>query len=264
MALYKQIISLVSDFGLKDASVAIVKGLLFSKLPDVNVIDINHEIKPFDLPDAAYFINASCAQFSPKTIHLILVDIFYSASPAMILFEANEQYFLCPDNGIATQIKCFDPNKVWKCAQFDNSSTFIDWINESLRIIQVLQTQTDATAQFTPAISGIIKNHDTTKNTDDTIHCDIVHIDRFENVVLSCTRSEFDAKGQGRSFVLHFKQTETIIRLSKSHHEVREGDKLCRFNSNGHLEICINKGKASTLFGLRQGSPNNEIKIIFQ
>ncbi len=91
----------------------------------------------------------------------------------------------------------------------------------------------------------------------------IIHIDHFQNVVINLTRRQFDELCNGKPFSLQFTQVEEINEINNSYGEVREGYKLCRFNSNGYMEICINRGSAASLFGLRLGSRHNNIKLIF-
>ena len=96
------------------------------------------------------------------------------------------------------------------------------------------------------------------------INCEVIHIDHYENVVLNITRDQFNNYVQGRNFTLHFAQIEDISEISDNYADVRPGIKLCRFNSAGYMEICVNRGNAASLFGLRIGSRNNGIKIIFE
>ncbi len=94
--------------------------------------------------------------------------------------------------------------------------------------------------------------------------CEVIHIDRYENVVLNITKQQFEHMGNGRQFRLQFMRVEEINEISANYTDAREGFKLCRFNSNNYLEICINRGRAASLFGLRLGSRNNDIKIFFE
>ena len=97
-----------------------------------------------------------------------------------------------------------------------------------------------------------------------TLECEVIHVDRYENVVLNVTKEQFESIGRGGPFRLQFMQVEEINEISDSYNDVRQGYKLCRFNSNDYLEICINRGKAASLFGLRLGSRNNNIKLLFE
>jgi S-adenosylmethionine hydrolase len=110
--------------------------------------------------------------------------------------------------------------------------------------------------------------HWLSKIEGNTVECHVIHIDRFENVVINLTRSQFDAIGTGRPFKIQFMRDEEINELNGHYSNVKEGEKLCRFNSAGYLEIAINRGKAASLFGLRlyreQHLMYNTIKIFFE
>ena len=68
------IITLTTDFGIKDHFTANIKGAIFSELPDVNIVDISHQISPFNILEAAYIIQNSYTSFPINTIHIIGVD----------------------------------------------------------------------------------------------------------------------------------------------------------------------------------------------
>jgi len=84
-----------------------------------------------------------------------------------------------------------------------------------------------------------------------TIKGKVIFVDSFENVITNITKDLFTKVQAGRNFELHFKRGESINQLSWHYDEVPEGDKLCLFGISNHLEIAINKGKASGLLGLK-------------
>jgi S-adenosylmethionine hydrolase len=81
------------------------------------------------------------------------------------------------------------------------------------------------------------------------------------------TRDQFDTIGRGRPFRIQFMRDEEITHLSTHYYNVGEGQKLCRFNATGFMEICINRGKAASLFGFKLHREKlfiyNTIKIYF-
>ncbi|MFN5735295.1 MAG: SAM-dependent chlorinase/fluorinase, partial [Flavobacteriales bacterium] len=104
-----QIITLTTDVGLKDFYVAAVKGTLLKKVPNVHIIDVSHDIKPFDVAEAAYQLRSCFDAFPDGTIHLIGVDSepvlttsldseFINKSLPMLLLFKN-QYVVVNDNG---------------------------------------------------------------------------------------------------------------------------------------------------------------------
>jgi S-adenosylmethionine hydrolase len=78
----------------------------------------------------------------------------------------------------------------------------------------------------------------------------VIYIDEYQNVITNITRSQFEERIKGR-FEIRFKRNETINKISYHYGEVPEGEKLSLFGISDHLEIAINKGKASGLLGLR-------------
>ena len=93
-------ITLLSDLGVQDASLASAKGILMQHLPNTPIIDISNTIEPFHTQQAAYLLVAAYGHFNPNTVHIILFDIFASKTPRLVLTKRQDQYILAPDNGI--------------------------------------------------------------------------------------------------------------------------------------------------------------------
>jgi hypothetical protein len=85
----------------------------------------------------------------------------------------------------------------------------------------------------------------------DYIRGAVVFIDRFDNVTTNITRARYEEIGKGRGFKLLIKRMAPIDGLSFRYHDVPEGEPLCRFNSDGLLEVAINLGRASSLLGIQ-------------
>ena len=256
-------ITLLSDFGLQDASVAIAKGVLMqhTSLP---LIDVSHEITPFHTGQAAYLTASAYKNFPEGTCHVLLFDLFSESVPRLALCEHNGHYLLAPDNGLLPLALGTDTAPAWLCFELTQGRTFNDWLNAAGTVIESLRTKKTADMVLPPLKLKTIPNRNVPKFDSGTVSCEVIHIDHYENVVINITRQQFDAWGGNRSFRLQFMGMEEIEEISNNYHDVREGFKLCRFNSNGYLEICINRGKAASLFGLRLGGKHNNIKIIFE
>ncbi len=256
-------ITLLSDLGLQDASVAIAKGILLQHCPSANLYDISHEIMPFHREQATYIFASAYKNFPPGTIHVLLFNLFSDVTPKLILSAKDGHYFLSPDNGIVPSLPGNDISS-WLCAGLAPESTFSDWIHEAGRVI----TQLQHASPEAMALPSFTSKHHTLSSAmvSDAggVACDVIHIDRFGNAVLNITRQQFGSWQNNRMFRLQFMQVEEVSEISNSYNSVREGYKLCRFNSNGYLEICINRGRAASLFGLRLGSRHNDIKLFFE
>lgn len=257
-------ITLLSDFGLQDASVAIAKGILMQHTQGLDIIDITHEITPFNTLQAAYLLGAAYKNFPEDTCHVLLFDLFSEKTPSLILSEHEGHYFLSPDNGVIPLAIGDMPANVWQCMAFKKGDTFNDWLNATGDTINSLQSKKTASLDLPPYKLKTIPQSSTQRSEASIVACEVIHIDQYENVVINITRQQFEALAKGRQFQLQFMRVEEINEISGNYNDAREGYKLCRFNNNNYLEICINRGKAASLFGLRLGSRSNDIKILFE
>jgi S-adenosyl-L-methionine hydrolase (adenosine-forming) len=260
-------ITLLSDFGLRDASVASVKGFLLQQLPEVQVVDISHDVEPFHMQQAAYLLVSAFRNFPLGTCHLLLIDIFANKDNRMILAEHNGQYFICSDNGLLTIAFGNSTAKVWNCFESEQGITFKEWLGKAISIIAQLQNKLATELGLSACtLKSSVKNFSPVIEAD-YVECQVIHIDRYENVVINMTNEQFEAIGKGREFNIAFTRNEYIDKISRHFNDVPYGQKLCRFNAAGYLEIAINGGNAAGLFGFKlSGSSTiyHTIKIHFK
>ena len=98
------VITLTTDFGLKDPSVGSVKGAILGLMPEVNVVDITHSISPFNIPEAAYVIKGAYKSFPQGTVHIIGVDSELSPENKHIALSLDGHFFVCANNGIMSML----------------------------------------------------------------------------------------------------------------------------------------------------------------
>ena len=98
------IITLTTDYGTNDHLVGTLKGVILKINPDVTIVDITHNVTPFDLLDGALAIGSAYAYFPPKTIHIVVVDPGVGTERRPLLVSATNQYFVAPDNGVLSVI----------------------------------------------------------------------------------------------------------------------------------------------------------------
>lgn len=262
------IITLLSDLGLQDASVASAKGILMQELPGANVVDISHFVEPFHIRQAAYLLTSAYPNFGPDTVHIVLCDIFSEKQPTMLLAEKAGQYFLAPDNGVLSLAFGRELDTVWTYPELSQPTGFHSWVRAAAKIAAMLQDQPASALSFASHELRHASQHWQPHISGDAVECHVIHIDRYENVVINITRKQFDSIGRGRPFRIQMMRDEEITEISQYYYEVREGEKLCRFNTAGYLEIAINKGNAASLLGFRLYSDKhviyNTIKISFE
>ena len=255
-------ITLLSDFGTKDATAAIVRGILMQQNPHLPIYDITHDVTPYNITQAAYFLKSAYNYYPKGSIHIVLCGMFMSREPSLTLSRCNGHYFVCTNNGILPIALDNLILESWIYPNLDRTNTFTSWLKSIGKLINKLPlTGSDNNGLKRIELLGTNKP-DTNQSASNNI--EVIHIDQFENVVLNINQDQFYNITYNMPFKLQFMKVEEIREISTNYSDVREGFKLARFNSNGYLEIGINKGKAASLFGLRMGSKNNEIKIILE
>lgn len=245
------LITLTSDIGRQDFLTGALKGQLLHVNPDFNIIDISHELAPFNYPQASYVCRNAIKNFPANTFHIVMVNLFDRKPDHLLFIRHNEQYIGCADNGLITMILEETPEKI-----------------VALPLQPSEQKNTLYCARvFAKAYQSILEGKTMDEIGDNTVDIEvknplrpllgpkfiegqIIFIDNFENVIINITKEEFEEQRKGRSFKIVFKRDEIIEKISETYADVNESEKLALFNSANYLEIAINKGNAAGLFGL--------------
>lgn len=262
------LITLTSDIGRQDYLLAAVKGLLLRMNPDFQLVDISHDLIPFNHPQAAYICRNAIRHFPPFSFHLVLVNLFDQKQQQFLLAFHQDQYILCADNGLLTMILEDKPEMVIGLqADRPGKLNTLECVELMAKAVQKIQEGASLQQIGTPDIPYIEKKALKPYLEENWMEGRIIHIDHFENVIVNITRQEFEEHRRGRSFRIVFKREEVINKISDTYADVSEGEKLALFNSAGYLEIAVNKGKAAGLFGLvgfSDKSNGAQNKLIYQ
>ncbi|HLY72053.1 MAG TPA: SAM-dependent chlorinase/fluorinase [Puia sp.] len=247
------LITLTSDISEQDYVIGAVKGQLLQINPEFSIVDISHELSPFNYSQAAYVCRNAIKHFPPFTYHIILISLFEQKPEYLLLAFHNQQYFLCADNGLLSMIIDGKPEAIIGLP-LDKTA-----IKNTLYCTRVMGNAINEIADGKDLrkigaadFSFKQKNNLRAMLGDNWIEGQILFIDNFENVVVNITHEEFEEQRKGRSFRIVFKRDEVIDKISEAYGDVAEGEKLALFNSAGYLEIAMNKGNAAGLFGLQK------------
>ena len=107
------IITLTTDLGLKDYYVASIKGHILSQLPDASIIDVSHDIPPFNISVAAFCLKNCYQDFPEGTIHIIGVSPEANEHVCHLIIKHNEHYFIGADNGMFSLLFDEKPTEVF-------------------------------------------------------------------------------------------------------------------------------------------------------
>lgn len=261
-------ITLLSDFGLKDATVASAKGVLMQYAPSAGIIDISHQLDCRHPHQAAYLVSCAYRHFPKGTCHLFLFGVMNEPAQRLMLCEYDGHFFLAPDSGILSLVVREEDHKSWQCFTMQEGEPFSVWIHEAAKAAaQVLAHGAEA-LHFEEQPFKIFPVSWQPRSTDKGLECHVIHIDNFQNVVINITKEQFETHRNGRAFHIRFMRRDEVSQISRNYYDVPDGHKLCRFNSAGYLEIAVNNGCAALLFGFRLQKEHhilyNTIQIEFE
>lgn len=246
------LITLTSDIGHQDYLVAAIKAKLLQINPEFTLIDVSHNIPPFNYPQAAYICRSAFKNFPDYTYHIILINLFEKKPEQLLLAFHNNHYYLCADNGLLTMILEEKPEMIIGIPLKKDTYKDTVYCAETMgNAIQQLVQGQPVQMIGKEDINYTEKNHLRPVLDNNWMEGQIIFIDNFENVIVNITREQFEEQRKGRSFNIVFVRNEVIDHISETYADVSQGEKLALFNSAGYLEIAINKGNAAGLFGLK-------------
>ena len=254
------IITLTSDWGLSDYYVAAVKGTIYSALPDATIVDITHNIEPWDIASAAFIIKNCYKTFPKGTIHIIAVETEESSDKPHIALKADGHYFIGTDNNIFSLILGDTPYEAITIEVIQDSDFFTFTTRDRFVKVAVMIANGLSFNEIGKPYPQI-RQCGTIQPTIDanSIHGIITFIDSYENAVTNITKELFDKVRNSRNFEIRVGKYATG-KISLSYTEVATPDIVALFGTHGLLEIALNHGKAASLMGL---SRDMSVDIIF-
>ncbi len=261
------IITLTTDFGLKDFYRGMIKGSILTELPQAKILDITHEIEPFNLWETAFVVMNSFRCFPKGTVHIISVGAMIHPKVKSIVAEIEGHYFVCSDNGILSLIlQEIKPHqlveitiKKYEEINYLVKDLFVPVACHIARggTLEVIGNKID-TLQELSLLKPAIREKE--------IIGMVIYIDNYGNAVTNISEKTFKEIGKTRAFTIRAR-SYAFTHIVKNYIDIVEefdnevkyhGKSMALFN-NGFLEIAMFKsnlrtvGGASTLMGLGIG-----------
>ena len=248
------IITLTTDFGLKDHFVGCLKGSIYKELTDIKIVDISHDISPFNIHECAYILENSYKSFPEGTIHVVGVDAEPTIENQHIALLIDGHYFIMANNGIIALITSErKPEKVVEInipnpdhGSFPVLDVFVKVACHIARggTLEVVGKPFNALKElrdFTPSVT----------EDGNKIIGSIVYVDNYGNVVTNIHKNFFEAYRKGRAYEITARSTKIshiynkysdIVNFSLEPGQRKgAGDLLALFNSANYIELAIYK-----------------------
>jgi len=254
------IITLLSDFGLKDPYVAEMKAVILSICPEASIVDISHDIEKFDIRMGAFVLASAAPYFPQSTIHIAVVDPGVGTKRRPIIVETKRAFYVGPDNGL-----------LMLSARKEGVRHVYDISNPHYMLPQVSRTFHGRDI-FAPAAAHLAKGHPPSKFGTE-IHDyvipkfakphlrkgrllgEILYIDGFGNIVTNISVRDLERIGASEDCLLHVKFKDEILdlRLCSAYGQVPAERALAIIGSSDFLEISVSQAGASQIFQVKMG-----------
>jgi S-adenosylmethionine hydrolase len=245
------LITLTTDFGLKDPFVGIMKGIIAKINPDASVVDLTHGIPPQDVLAAAMILRHATKYFPRGTIHVAVVDPGVGSTRRAVLLETNEAYFVGPDNGIFTFV-C-EEGQAKRMIHLSNPNYYLQPTSATFHgrdifapVAAYLSLGVAPDAFGEPLSDCVQISWPSIVRSDRSVAGEIVYIDGFGNL-FSNIREQDLAELDRRTITVALGAV-TITGLASSYAAVEKRQPLALINSWGLLEIAANQDSAARLF----------------
>jgi S-adenosylmethionine hydrolase len=249
-----RLITLLTDFGLDDPYVGVLKAVLLRDCPTGRIVDLSHAVAPYDRLSAAFWIDRACAWFPAGTVHVVVVDPGVGSARRAVAIAAHDQVFIGPDNGVLTGIFTRDARAEARqiipsalglplpSRTFHGRDVFAPVAARLAEGSLAFEEVGDLVASLCEAVLPAVVEH------ADTWTGQVVTVDRFGNALTNLpqpqTTAAFEVRVVGRKLSVVGTYAERAV-----------GEIFAVFGSFGTLELAMREGHAASALGVVQGTP---------
>ncbi|MBS7320117.1 MAG: SAM-dependent chlorinase/fluorinase [Myroides sp.] len=260
------IITLTTDYGLKDHFVASVKGRILSAMPQAQIVDVSHCIDFYNIANASYVVSGAYPNFPKGSIHMVLVEAEMNDQTSFLLTKFNGHYFLTADNGTITLLATpEDETEIVKLHLPDFCTDTVSlYTHVSTQILKNSPFDDLGTPISYDECELLIELRPKVAEDENSIKGAIIYMDHYGNAVTNITQDLFNRVGKGRKFaIIARKYSITKIHrfyadFNVENQSIREfeGEMLYLFNDLDFLQLSIyksdyeNVGNAKSMFGV--------------
>lgn len=242
------IVTLLSDFGLCDPYVGVMKGAVMRASSRVVIVDLGHGVPPQDIAAGAFWLAATIGRFPPGTVHVAVVDPGVGTDRRLLAVSAAECFWLAPDNGLLAPVLAADPAAEVRA---------IDALHLNLRPPSRTFHGRDVLAPVAGWLAGGRYGFSALgPRIDDPVagtepfggNPRVVHVDAFGNLITN-------VREQDLAGVATVRIGGQSVQLRGTYADAATGQLLALVGSYGLLEVAVNGGSAAKTLGLQRGAP---------
>lgn len=247
------IITFTTDFGTRDGYVGQMKGVILGINPDVRLIDITHEIRPFEVLEGALVLKGLGRYFPEGTIHVAVVDPGVGGARRGMVLRCDGRYYVGPDNGLCSLV--IGPVSQWEAREILNPEFMVPRPHPTFHGRDVFAPVAAhlSTGKSFDGVGPQIENPvilpiPVAEHTSEGMEGQVIYVDQFGNLT-----TNIEAEMLNRPVKTVAVGDVVITGIGRFFAEVPQGAPLALINSFGLLEIAVNRGNAASFLGAGKG-----------
>jgi S-adenosylmethionine hydrolase len=254
------IVTLLSDFGLYDPYVAEMKAVILSICPEVQIVDITHEIEKFDIHTGAFIFALATPYFPPDTIHVAVVDPGVGTKRRPIIVETKRGFYVGPDNGLL--MLAAQKEEIIKVYHIINTKCMLSRVSNTFHGRDIFAPAAAYLAsgispsEFGPVVQDyVFPEFAKPKSGNGEAIGEVLYVDGFGNIVSNLSEMDLQKAGfrEGGSLSVMLVDKSLTLRFCSAYSEVPKGTALVLVGGSGFLEVAVNHGSASRMLGAKVG-----------
>jgi hypothetical protein len=260
----QSLITLTTDFGLQDEYVGVMKGVILTRAPSATIVDLNHNILPQDVRQAAFTLQSACRFFPPGTIHLIVVDPEVGSGRKILLLRAADQLFLAPDNGVLDFF--LDGRHFQEAYILNRPDLYLQPVSDTFHGRDIFAPAAaflangGHPADLGPTVPAAALRRIAAPPLQldagqGTIAGSVVHIDHYGNLTTNLRRDHISRVFPGESPLRITVGTRELTGIARGYSQTAAGGVIALFGSRDLLEIAVYQGNAASLLKVHEGDP---------
>jgi len=253
------IVTLTTDFGIRDPYAGIVKGIVLSANPRAQIVDITHEIPAHDIINGAFSLMRTYRYFPEGTVHVAIVDPGVGGKRKNIAVRTDRYTFVGPDNGIFSPV--FSRNRPLEIREISNPPFILDRISDTFHGRDVFAPCAGNLSSGRPfsEVGPLLKKfkhlvYPRISREGNVLKGEVVTIDSFGNMITNISEQAFRSFAGKHKFEIFFGPGR-FNKVVQRYSDVPQGSPLVLFGSCGFLEISMNEGNAASYFMTSVKSP---------
>ncbi len=262
----RAVIALMTDFGIGDGDVGVMKGVITGITPDAHIIDITHNVGPQNVPSGAWILAAAYRYFPRNTVFVCVVDPGVGSTRGAIALHAGDWYFVGPDNGLFSYVMSEQP--VHASVLLTNTSYHLPIVSSTFhgRDIfapvgaHIARGLEDLFFELGPSVNPAELRRlelGGTVREGSTINAHIVHVDNFGNLITSIPLAALPELYTISQVKIAFKENGVIVDKVRQFFAEGpdDGQAFIFGDSSGYVGIAVRNGNAAKTLGVGLGAP---------